>query len=251
MTSTFWRGRARTRQRRDVPPGDLDRTRVRQALQDADPRAWELFLAQYERLTSEITFQIGRREAFAGHMFSLLGSCFTLTVAAVTAAKLTGTPLLGLYGGETAALLFPTLLAFLLAQREHADYRIGQAAAFVRDFAEPMLPDGLGWDSMRKQLWPDRPGRGQGPALRQPAGLQVRSIRLAVATLDGLALTVGTAAMAATTMTGPWWTWVMLLPGIGLLATAVHGTIRSMRMIRHTRVNGPIARSPRTEETRP
>ncbi|MFI0487656.1 hypothetical protein [Actinomadura sp. 9N215] len=202
------------------------------------PFAQELILAQYQRLTGEITQQINRRESVTTQVFAALGSVFTMTVLAFTAGQWVKQPLIGLYGASIAALILPVLLLFLFAKYEHADLRIGQLAYWVRDQIEPLMPDGMGWDSRRREHFPARPwlrGSQQYPALAQPRNLQLWATRALVCALDGLALSVGISALTATLVIGPWWTWLAGTAGLALVLTSATASVVTLALTRHSR----------------
>jgi hypothetical protein len=199
-----------------------------------------LFLAAYNRHVTEIGLQLTRREAITGHVFSLLGSAFTLVVVSFTAGQAVKQPLIGLYGAAAAALLVPILMLFLFAKHKHADLRVGQLAVWIRLHFEPLLPSGAGWDSHRREMFPDRPwlraDGGDQPTLTQPRDLQRRATRLLIAVIDALTLGIGGASLAATVAIGPGWTVLVLIAaGVPLFAVAATTAGLTLIITRHAR----------------
>jgi hypothetical protein len=96
----------------------------------------------------------------------------------------------------------------VFAEREHADLRAGQIAHWIKTKHEPLLPQGVGWDTGRRSAFPDRPLLARPDSrhpLSQPANLQVLATRLLVVVIDALALVVGAGKLVGAALAGPGW----------------------------------------------
>lgn len=199
--------------------------------------ARDLYVAQYARLTDEISQQVARRDGITRHVFTLLGTAFTLTVGSLTVGRGINEPLIGLYGATVAALLVPVLMLWLFAGHQHADLRAGQLAWWVRTHHEPLLPAGVGWDTHRREHFPDRPWlRSNGhPALSQPRNLQRWATRILIAVVDGLALLVGAGALLAAVVVDPGWTVAVAAAAGPLVVASAAAAVVTWRVTQHAR----------------